>query len=72
MADVFTWQPAADGRVRVFWRGREVTVLTGARAATFLRRVTGVDAEQAQLVMARATGNFKRGNERTGKRSPRS
>jgi hypothetical protein len=62
----FSWQETKDGRVRISWRGRVVTTLTGAPAARFLREVDGADEETAQLVMARATGNFKRGNERRG------
>jgi hypothetical protein len=50
--------------VRISWRGRVVTTLAGARAARFLRGAEGADEEAAQLLMARATGNFKRGNER--------
>jgi hypothetical protein len=60
----FSWQTAKEGRVRISWRGRVVMTLTGAPAARFLRDAEGADEEAAQLLMARATGNFKRGNER--------
>ncbi len=60
----FAWQATKDGSVRIAWRGRVVTTLTGARAARFLHEVEDADEEAAQLLMARATGNFKRGNER--------
>jgi hypothetical protein len=50
--------------VRIAYRGKVVTTLAGKEAARFLSRVAGADAAQAQLVMAKATGNFKRGNER--------
>jgi hypothetical protein len=60
----FSWRPAKDGRVRISWRGRVVTTLTGAPAVRFLRDAEGADEEAAQLLIARATGNFKRGNER--------
>jgi hypothetical protein len=53
-----------DGRVRIFWQGRMVTTLAGARAARFLREIERADEDDAQLLMARVTGNFKRGNER--------
>ena len=39
-------------------------VLKGAKALSFLQRVAGLDDAGQQLVMAKATGNFKRGNER--------
>jgi hypothetical protein len=67
----FQWRLTADGRVRISWHGREVTVLAGERAGAFLRRIASANAAEVQLALARVTGNFKRGNERTGKRSRR-
>lgn len=60
----FAWQATKDGRIRISWRGRVVTTLAGAPAARFLREVEGADEEAEQLLLARVTGNFKRGNER--------
>jgi hypothetical protein len=61
----FAYQLLADGRVRISHRDRVVVTLAGSRAATFARRAAeaGGDDER-QLLMARMTGNFKRGNER--------
>ena len=61
---VFSSRAHKDGTVRIAYRGRVVTTLAGNDAARFLSRVAGADTAQAQLVMAKATGNFKRGNER--------
>jgi hypothetical protein len=60
----FSWQATKDGRVRISWRGRVVTTLAGTPAVRFLREVEGADEEAEQLLLARVTGNFKRGNER--------
>jgi len=60
----FTWASTKDGRVRISWRGKVVTTLAAGPAARFLKQVEGADEEAEQLLMARATGNFKRGNER--------
>jgi hypothetical protein len=60
----FTYGTTADGRVLISWRGRIVTTLAGAKAARFLAQAEGVGGEAEQLLLARATGNFKRGNER--------
>jgi hypothetical protein len=68
----FAYRATNDGSVHISFRGRPVTVLAGAQAEAFLRRVAGATEVEAQHLMARATGNFKHGNERTGKRSPRS
>lgn len=63
-AGEFGWQATKDGRVRITWRGRVVTTLAGAAAARFVRQAEGADEETVQGLLARATGNFKRGNER--------
>jgi hypothetical protein len=60
----FSWASTKDGRVRVSWRGKVVTTLAGGAAARFLEQAEGAEEEAEQLLMARATGNFKRGNER--------
>jgi hypothetical protein len=55
-------------RVMIYHRGRLAATLRGARARAFLEDVADVDA---QLLMARVTGNYKRGNERTASSHPR-
>jgi hypothetical protein len=64
----FSYRTTADGRVRITWRGRTVATLNGRDAARFSARVTALDDDGAQRLMAKATGNFKRGNERKGDR----
>jgi hypothetical protein len=61
---VFSYRADKDGTVRIAWRGRVVTTLAGREAARFLSRIEGADFARAQLAMAKATGNFKHGNER--------
>jgi hypothetical protein len=39
-------------------------ILKGNSAQKFLQDVIGANEREAQLLMARITGNFKRGNER--------
>ena len=59
----FSFRATADGRVRIAFRGRVVTTLAGGKAARFVDRAAGADDEARQQLMARATGNFKHGNE---------
>lgn len=63
----FAYEVRAGGDVVLSHRGRAVTTLRGARAEEFLAEV---DADP-QGAMARWTGNYKRGNERTAKQHPR-
>jgi hypothetical protein len=59
-----------DGRVRISHRDRHVVTLAGERAAAF-RAAVAPDGADEQLLMARVTGNFKRGNERVGRERSR-
>jgi hypothetical protein len=43
---------------------RPVTHLKGAQAVKFISRVEYANHDTQQLIMAKATGNFKRGNEK--------
>ncbi|MEU5692381.1 hypothetical protein [Actinosynnema sp. NPDC020468] len=58
----------SDGTVVITHHGREAGRLRGGRAAKFLAEVASGDA---QLVMARWTGAYKHGNERTARDHPR-
>jgi hypothetical protein len=56
------------GEVLITHRGRKAATLRGKAAARFLEDVARGDPQQ---VMARATGNYRRGNERLAKSHPR-
>ncbi len=64
MEPVFDFHATKDGRVRISYHGRVVTTLSGREAERFLARSADATDQDLQLLMARATGNFKRGNER--------
>lgn len=63
MEDPFDWQVTASGAVRVSRGGRGVAVIGGRDAERLLARL-GRDDATDQLLLAKATGNYKRGNER--------
>lgn len=64
METEFTFRATKAGKVFIYWRGRQAKILAGREAKKFLEEIDRMGAEQAQLLMARRTGNFKRGNER--------
>ncbi|MFF1496395.1 hypothetical protein [Streptomyces sp. NPDC058304] len=64
----FTYEQRSDNSVAITHQGRAASTLRGGRAETFLAEVESGDA---QLVMARWTGAYKFGNERTAKNHPR-
>jgi hypothetical protein len=65
----FSFTTRADGSIVISYRTAPVTILRGRSAERFTARVSDADDAGAQQLMARVTGNFKRGNERMGKRS---
>jgi hypothetical protein len=67
----FTFFAAKNGEVFVQHRGKLATTLRGEAAADFLADIAGADADEQQQIMARVTGNYRRGNERLAKNHPR-
>jgi hypothetical protein len=63
----FSYATRADGSIVISYHAAPVTILRGRAAERFSTRVDGADGAAAQQLMARATGNFKRGNERVAK-----
>lgn len=64
--DPFDWRVTKDGQVLVSRGGRVVTTIRGNTAAKLLGRLERAGEDEAQHLLARVTGNYKRGNERHG------
>ncbi len=60
----FAYQTRKSGEVEISYHGRPVTTLRDEAATKFVNRIDGLGDPEAQHLMARVTGNFKRGNER--------
>ena len=63
-SEPFSYAVRADGSIVIRYHAAPVTLLRGKAADRFVTRMATADAAAAQQLMARATGNFKRGNER--------
>ena len=59
---IFSYRESKD-KIFIFWYNKQVMILKGMTAQKFLRDIDCADPKTAQLLMARLTGNFKRGNE---------
>jgi hypothetical protein len=63
--DPFEHRRTKDGRVLIRRGGRVVVTLAGAAADRLHRAIQAAeDEETVQHLLARATGNYRRGNER--------
>ena len=62
--EIFTYRVNKDGKVFIYYEGKQVLILKGKEAKKFLEKIDGLDSRNAQVVMAKITGNFKRSNGR--------
>lgn len=60
----FSYQLTKSGSMQLYARGQIVKTLKGAAAAKLQQKLEGAEPEQVQQLLARATGQFKFGNER--------
>lgn len=67
----FTYRLRKAGEVEVRHHGKLAATLRGPEAADFIQEVSGAALGEAQQLMARLTGNYKRGNERLAANHPR-
>ena len=64
----FSYKFTKDGSLFVYWNGKHVRTYTGSKAAGIIEEIEGAASERdIQFALARVTGNFKRGNEKSGK-----
>ena len=64
----FSYRTTKGGVVRIFWLGRCVMEVGGVRGARLVLDLVEAGASEEQDLLARITGNFKRGNERPPRR----
>ena len=62
--EVFAYKITKDRKVFISYHGKQVSILNGKKANVFIRDIAGTEGKGAQLIMAKVTGNFKRGNEK--------
>ncbi|MCB0114105.1 MAG: hypothetical protein KDD84_08435 [Caldilineaceae bacterium] len=67
----FSYRTRKNGDVEIRHNGRLATTLRGDKARDFVDEVEESDFAEGQEIMARLTGNYKRGNERTARNHPR-
>ena len=65
--EIFSYRVNKDNKVAIYWYGKPVMILKGRKAEKFMQKMTLLEDKEAQLLMAKVTGNFKRGNERSSK-----
>lgn len=64
LEEPFSYKATKDNKVLLYYENKMIKVLSQQKAISFLERACGADAQELQLLMAKATGHFKHGNER--------
>ncbi len=67
----FTYEVRRNGDLEIARHGVAVVSVRGRPAAELAARLERATPEQVQQLLARATGNYKRGNERSASAHPR-
>lgn len=67
----FVHRIAKNGNVLISHKGKHATTLRGSKANTFIEEMNELSSFEQQQLMARVTGNYKRGNERLSRDHPR-
>ncbi len=67
----FQYTETRNNDVMIDHHGQLATILRGAKASAFISKMNQLDFGDQQQWMARITGNYKRGNERTAKSHPK-
>ena len=62
--EIFSYRVNKEGKVFIFYEGKQISILKSKEAKKFLEKVNGLDSRDAQVEMAKITGNFKRSNGR--------
>jgi hypothetical protein len=55
------------GLIQISYNDKVITKLKGKEGSKFLAKIKAGNSENVQLVMAKATGHFKHGNEKVSK-----
>jgi hypothetical protein len=71
MEEPFSYSITKKGMVIIYYEGKQIKMIKDKEAERLIEKINAVEDEKAkvQLLLAKITGNFKRGNERLGKKN---
>ena len=61
----FKFQLFKGNKIQIYWNGKPVLMLKGSAARDLMKKLERSEGKEVQLVLAKITGNFKRGNEKS-------
>ena len=63
----FDYKIKKDQGIMIFWRQQQVMIVKGKKAAQLILKLKAANPDEAEMILAKITGNFKRGNEKDNK-----
>lgn len=63
----FSYKVRKDNKLFIYYYGKQVRILTRQKARQVIEDLKYADKTETQYILARITGNFKRGNEKEAK-----
>ncbi|MCH4890550.1 hypothetical protein EZV73_23415 [Acidaminobacter sp. JC074] len=60
----FDYKVTKAGKVMIYYENRQIMILSEKQAGKLVRKLDQADEFNTQLLLAKATGHFKHGNER--------
>ena len=64
----FEYSILKDNKVQISFHHKTVMMLKGSAAMDLIKKLEKADGLEKQLILAKVTGNFKRGNEKISKK----
>ncbi|QTL97864.1 hypothetical protein GM661_07630 [Iocasia frigidifontis] len=61
---IFSYRTTKDGKIFIYWYDKQVKILKGKQASKLLLKISRADKKEKQLLLAKITENFKKGNEK--------
>ena len=62
----FSWQMTKQGLLMISRHGTPIMTLKGTKASELMSELEGASESETQMILAVATGNYRRGNEGSG------
>lgn len=60
----FSHQFTKNGKTLISYQGKQIMILSPKKTDDLKKKMVGKNAEEINMILAKLTGNFKRGNER--------
>jgi len=61
---LFSFKATKDEKVMIYYSNKLIMTFSGKKGSALLKKLSSKNEEEQQMILAKLTGNFKRGNER--------